>query len=93
MTPIKHSSSNVMVRRPDDWDDRQGKLPIPALYATQGLIDGVKIMVTFWAPTKDELAMLIAGGRVQLTCLGGQPACNVSAIPPNELGSNIILPN
>lgn len=93
MNPVKHHSNNVMVRPPDGWDDRGGLLRLPALHATQGKVGGVKAMITFWEPTADDLAILLAGGKIQLTCIGGQPACNMSAVAPNDGSSNILLPN
>lgn len=94
MTPIKHSSNNVMLRPPASWDDRGGKLRLPVLHGTQGKLYDETVVVTFWEPSKEELAMLLAGGRVQLTCIGGHPACNVSAIPPNQFDQQkLILPN
>jgi len=94
MTPIKHQSNNVFVGPPKSWDDRGGRLRLPALHVTQGTVSGVKVMVSYWEPSPDEVAMLLAGGKLQLTCLGGQPACNVSVLPPNESqGGGIALPN
>jgi hypothetical protein len=94
VNPVKHPSNNVMVRPPANWDDRGGQLRLPALHATKGKIGNVPVMVTYWEPTREELAMLLAGGKLQLTCLGGQPACNVSILPPNEVqSSNILLPH
>jgi hypothetical protein len=93
MTPQKHPSNNTTVQVPANWDDRGGQLRIPALHVTQGQVHGTKVFVSFWKPTPEELAMLLAGGQVQLTCIGGQAACNISAIPPNEQGANILLPH
>jgi hypothetical protein len=94
MTPEKHPQQNTLCRPPAEWDDRGGQLPLPALYAMQGKVGGVKVFVTRWKPTPDELSMLLAGGQVQLSCVGGQPACNVSAIPPNQLDApRLLLPN
>lgn len=94
MTPIKHQSNNTLCQPPAGWDDRGGQLRLPALHVTQGKLEGVKMFVTFWEPTAEELSMLLAGGKIQLTCVGGQPSCNVSAIPPNDLErSRLILPN
>lgn len=93
MNPVKHPSNNVLCRPPKSWDDRGGKLPLPALHATKGQVHGKDVLLTYWEPTREEVAMLLAGGRVQLACVGGQPACNVSVLPPNEFGTPILLPN
>jgi hypothetical protein len=94
MTPIKHPSNNITCAPPASWDDRGGKLRLPVLHGTQGKLEDVTVIVTFWEPSADELAMLLAGGKVQLTCIGGHPACNVSAIAPNQFQeTRLILPN
>lgn len=84
----KHASNNVTVTPPSNWDDRQGELRLPALYATRGKVRGVDVFVSWWKPTEDELMCLLRGGSVQLTCIGGQPAVNVSAA--DELAAPLI---
>ena len=94
MNPVKHPNQNTMCHPPAGWDDRGGQLKLPALYAMQGKVAGVNVFVTRWKPTATELAMLLEGGEIEMTCIGGQPACNLSAVPPNELqGSRILLPH
>lgn len=94
MTPEKHPNQNTLCHPPAGWDDRGGTLRLPALYAMQGKASGVKVFLTRWKPSAAELAMLLEGGQVELACVGGQPACNVSVVPPNELqASRILLPN
>lgn len=94
MTPEKHPHQNTQCRPPADWDDRGGALRLPVLYAMQGQVHGVRVFLTRWKPTAEELQMLLQGGEVELACVGGQPACNVSAVPPNELqAQRILLPN
>jgi hypothetical protein len=92
MNPSKHSSNNVTAAPPANWDDRGGKLRLPVLHVTKGDVSGVPVFVSFWKPTTDELSILLSGGMVQLSCVGGQPACNVSAVP-EESGPAILLPN
>lgn len=94
MTPEKHPHQNTMCRPPAGWDDRGGSLTLPVLYAMQGKVSGVKVFLTRWKPTAADLAMLLEGGEIELACVGGQPACNVSAVAPNELQTpRILLPN
>ena len=76
----RHPSSNRRVRPPNHWDDRGGVLRLEPIDATAGKVSGVEVFVTFWKPTADELACLVRGGMVQLTCLGGQPAVNLSTV-------------
>lgn len=92
MNPVKHDSNNVTAAPPKGWDDRGGVLRLPVLHATRGTISGVPVFVSWWKPTQEELAMLLAGGSVQLSCIGGQPACNVSAVEPHTAPS-LLLPN
>lgn len=94
MTPEKHPKQNTLCHPPKGWDDRGGTLRLPALYAMQGKVSGVKVFLTRWKPTAAELAQLLEGGEIELACVGGQPACNVSVVAPNELqGSAILLPH
>lgn len=94
MNAEKHPHQNTLCHPPAGWDDRGGTLRLPALYAMQGTVSGVKVFLTRWKPTAAELAMLLEGGQIELCCLGGQPACNVSVVPPTELqGSQILLPH
>ncbi len=94
MTPEKHPHQNTLCHPPAGWDDRGGDLRLPALYAMQGRVHGTKVFLTRWRPTQEELAMLLSGGAVELACLGGQPACNMSVVAQNELeGTRILLPN
>ena len=80
MNPIKHASNNITVIPPKNWDDRAGKLRIPAVDATKGSIYGVDVFVTWWKPSEDDLMCLLRGGLVQLSCIGGQPALNLCAV-------------
>lgn len=89
----RHPSSNRRVRPPDDWDDRGGQLQLPAIDVTEGGIHGVKVFVSWWKPTEDELMCLLRGGQVQLCCIGGQPAVNLSAVDENGTTAGLILPN
>ena len=88
MKPTKHPSNNKVARKPDGWDDRGGQLELPAIDITQGKLAGRDVFVSWWKPTDDELACLVRGGLVQLTCIGGQPPVNISAADE----SRILLP-
>lgn len=92
MIPERHHSNNVTVRPPKGWDDRGGQLELPAIHATQLAVAGVKVFVTHWRPSPDELACLLRDGRIQLSCVGGQPPVNISAVGSPD-GMQIILPN
>lgn len=94
MNHEKHPHFNTQCRPPANWDDRGGALRLPVLYAMQGEAAGVKVFLTRWKPAPEELQMLLAGGEIELVCVGGQPACAVHVIEPAELGGGrIVLPN
>lgn len=93
MKSFRHSSNNKVVRKPDGWDDRGGHLDLPAIDVTQGKLYGMDLFVTWWKPTHDELACLVRGGLVQLTCIGGMPPVNVSASDEDTQPSGIVLPH
>ena len=92
MTPRKHPSNNRIVRKPDGWDDRGGVLELPAIDVTQGTLHGVKVSLSWWKPTEDELMCLLRGGQVQLSCIGGQPPVNITAVDENGGGLGLLLP-
>ena len=91
----RHSSSNRRVVPPSDWDDRGGVLRLTPIDATCGKVAGVDVFVTMWQPNEHELACLLRGGLVQLTCVGGQPAMNITAVGEmaGEATRGLILPN
>jgi len=93
MKPKKHPSNNRTFVPPANWDDRGGQLELPVMDATQGKIYGVDVFVTWWKPTEEELACLLRGGEVQLTCIGGQPALNISAVGSADGHPGIMLLN
>lgn len=73
-----HPSNNTLVQQPAGWDDRGGVLELPAIRATMGRVAGVRVFVTRWKPTAEEISRLLLGHEVQLTCIGGQPPVNLS---------------
>lgn len=91
MNNWKHATCNLRIGAPPGWNDRLGQLQLPTIDATQGSLPGTnhKVFVTWWEPTKEELAILLAGGKVQLACIGGQPPVSVIATP--ESGAGLIL--
>jgi hypothetical protein len=93
MKPKKHPSNNRLYGPPPNWDDRGGKLELPAMDATCGKVYGVDVSVTWWQPTAEELAILIRGGQVQVSCIGGQPAMNITAVDETHSRPGFVLPN
>jgi hypothetical protein len=93
MKNVKHSTSNKRAIPPKNWDDRGGALRLEAIDVTQGSLHGVDVFVSRWKPTPDDLMRLMRGGMVQLTCIGGQPACSVETVEEEEQVPRILLPH
>lgn len=75
-----------------NWDDRGGVLKLEAIDVTEGSLHGVPLFVSWWKPTEDDLMCLLRGGQVQLTCIGGQPAVNLSTVDEQGQVHSILLP-
>jgi len=65
---------------PADWDPNEGECsPLPIHRQGQR-------MISVWKPSAEELALLNAGGGVELTVLGVQhPVVSLGAVPAEEL--------
>lgn len=68
MNKVQHPSNNRVLGAPEGWD--QGALPCSALAITDIDWEGVPAIVSFWAPTVEELALLNAGHPVALSVCG-----------------------
>lgn len=68
MNKVQHPSNNRVLGAPEGWD--QGALPCSALAITDIDWEGVPAIVSFWAPTVEELALLNAGHSVALSVCG-----------------------
>lgn len=68
MNKMQHPSNNAVLGAPAGWDQEQ--LACSALPVTRTEWDGAPAVVSFWKPTAEELAMLNAGGAVQLWIVG-----------------------
>lgn len=73
----QHSSNNAVLGAPAGWD--QGELPCGALPITRTEVEGKPAVVSYWKPTAEELAELVAGGAVVLWVIG-------ATMPPVSLG-------
>ena len=73
MNRHQHPSNNDVLGAPKGWD--QGELPCSALPITRIEVEGMAAVVSYWKPDAAELALLAAGGSVELTVLG-------AAMPP-----------
>lgn len=69
MNPTQHPSNNLVLGAPVGWN--QGDVCCHALAVTKGMTpEGQPVVVSFWRPTAEELALLNAGGLVAL-CVHG----------------------
>ena len=72
--PDKH------VTKPRNWDDNRdgpcGTLPVRV--ESYGIYD---YHYSAWKPDAEELALLNAGGVVELCCVGQQPPVSVGVVP------------
>lgn len=69
MNRTQHPSNNAVLGAPVDWDQKSiecGALPI----TRTNYSDGSPVMVSFWTPSKEELADLAAGGSISLWVFG-----------------------
>lgn len=76
MNKIQHASNNCVLGAPAGWD--QGELPCSALPITRTHVGDMLAVVSYWRPTAEELAVLNAGGHLELSVLG-------ASMPPVQL--------
>ncbi|MEX0142039.1 hypothetical protein MRBLMS1_002883 [Massilia sp. LMS1-1-1.1] len=68
MQKIQHSSNNGVLGAPAGWD--QAELPCNALPIARTHVGDLAAVVSYWRPDAEELAVLNAGGAVQLWVVG-----------------------
>lgn len=68
MQKIKHPSNNDVLGAPAGWN--QGALPCSALPITRAKFGEMEAVVSYWRPSAEELAVLNAGGSIELAILG-----------------------
>lgn len=76
MTPFNFPEANTNIGAPKDGElDGSQCSSIPGFVGETkgGTLDGSHIIVVAWKPSPEELAELVAGGAVYLTCFGGIP--------------------
>jgi hypothetical protein len=64
----QHASNNAVLCAPADWD--HSSVNCSALPITRTQVAGQPVMVSFWRPTAEELALLNAGHQVSLYVYG-----------------------
>lgn len=84
MRCVKIKDQNADFGKPRDWDESKfgpcGSLPIRREVIGSGGSARLS-MFSNWKPSDAELAVLNAGGCVELECCGVQPAVSVAAVP------------
>lgn len=85
MRPIKFEGYNALFGAADGWDEKSrgavGTLCVRREYHPE---PNLITCTSMWKPSKEELALLNAGGSVALTCAGGQPTVMMDVVFVNE---------
>lgn len=68
MNKHQHPSNNDVLGAPKGWD--QGALPCAALPITRAKFGDMEAVVSYWRPSAEDLAVLNAGGSIELSILG-----------------------
>ena len=68
MQKIQHPSNNDVLGAPAGWN--QGELPCAALPITRAKFGEMEAVVSYWRPSAADLAVLNAGGSIELSILG-----------------------
>jgi hypothetical protein len=68
MKAVKHRSSNGTLRPPHSAPEEVPKMAIPL--STGKTVDGHTPMRTYWQPSEEDIANILAGGLVELTVYG-----------------------
>lgn len=80
MDRTQHPSNNRVLGAPKNWD--QNELPCGALPITDTEIEGLPVMVSFWRPTAEELALINKGATISLWVYGAvHPPVSVGVTP------------
>lgn len=80
MLKTQHPSNNLVLGAPADWD--QATLSCDVLPVTRTDWAGVPALVSYWTPSPQELARLMAGGKVALWIAGDrQPPVALEVAP------------
>lgn len=68
MRATQHSSNTRVLGAPAGW--KQGVLPVGALPITDSKQNGIHTVVSFYAPTAEDLAILNARGLIAVSVVG-----------------------
>jgi hypothetical protein len=80
MNNFQHPSNNDVLGAPKGWN--QAELPCDALAITRSEYGGMLVVKSYWRPSAEELAVLNAGGSVELAVLGHTMAPVMLSVDP-----------
>lgn len=74
MTPIYFPESNTIFGPPSDLEESQCmKIHAHVGQVRSGSVDGALQVVVAWQPDASDIAKIIAGNPIFLSCIGGLP--------------------
>ena len=79
MYPVKVERETNIFKKPPDWDDEKNGVCM-GLSVRKEQICGLHHHFSNWRPDAEELAILNAGGVIEICCVNVQPPLAVSAI-------------
>jgi hypothetical protein len=68
MKAVKHRSSNGTLRPPQNAPKEVPQVVVPL--TTERRVDGHNPMRSYWQPSEEDIANILAGGLVELTVYG-----------------------
>jgi len=68
MNFVEHPSNNARLGAPADWD--QSRIACDTLPVTLSEIEGQPVVISYWQPSAEEMALLLAGKPVGLVIFG-----------------------
>ena len=69
MNFTSHPSNNGRLGAPADWNHE--RIACDALPVTWSEINGQRVVISYWQPSAEEVALLVAGKPVGLVVFGG----------------------
>lgn len=77
MNPIKHPSNNVEYQKPENWDEAtQGEcktLSVTRELKFDPAVNELRLEIkSYWQPTEEEIASILAGKPVTLAIYGSE---------------------
>lgn len=92
MIPTYTRDANRNFHAPENWNTETDgvcnilQCRVSEDYGQRGLVN----VVSTWKPDAAELAHLIRGGVIELSCIGSQPPCLLYVVDPVEIA--VVIP-